>query len=85
MYQLTAIEKILLPLQRFIVELYNLGNMKMQIRDKNFKLIAERERPSKVKAPTTFIHTIRRTFASQFRNEAQKTASVAQLVRAHDC
>lgn len=34
--------------------------MKMQIRDKNFKLIAERERPSKVKAPTTFIHTIRR-------------------------
>ena len=39
---------------------YNFGNMKMQIRDKNFKLIAERERPSKVKAPTTFIHTIRR-------------------------
>ena len=60
MYQLTTIEKILLPLQRFIVELYNFGNMKMQIRDKNFKLIAERERPSKVKAPTTFIHTIRR-------------------------
>ena len=59
MYQLTAIEKILLPLQRFIIERYNFGNMKMQIRDKNFKLIAERERPSKVKAPTTFIHTIR--------------------------
>ena len=60
MCQLTAIEKFLLPLQRFIVELYNFDNMKMQIRDKNFKLIAERERPSKVKTPTTFIHTIRR-------------------------
>ena len=60
MYKLTAIENFLLPFKRFIVELYNLGNMKMQIRDKNFKLIAERERPSKVKAPTTFIHTIRR-------------------------
>lgn len=34
--------------------------MKMQIRDKDFKLVAERERPSKVKAPTTFIHTLRR-------------------------
>lgn len=34
--------------------------MKMQIRDKDFKLIAERERPSKVKTPTTFIHIIRR-------------------------
>lgn len=34
--------------------------MKMQIRDKDFKLIAERERPSKMKVPTTFIHTLRR-------------------------
>lgn len=32
----------------------------MQIRDKDFKLIAERERPSKAKVPTTFIHAIRR-------------------------
>ena len=34
--------------------------MKMQIRDKDFKLITERERPAKKKAPTTFIHTLRR-------------------------
>ena len=60
MDQLTEIEKFLLPLQRLIVSLLNIGNMKMQIRDKDFKLIAERERPSKVKAPTTFIHTLRR-------------------------
>lgn len=33
--------------------------MKMQVRDRDFKLVAERERPSKVKAPTPFIHTLR--------------------------
>ena len=60
MEQLTDIEKILLPLQWIVVSLLNFDNMKMQIRDKDFKLVAERERPSKVKAPTTFIHTIRR-------------------------
>ena len=60
MEQLTEIEKILLPLQRIVVSLLYFDNMKMQIRDKDFKLVAECERPSKVKAPTTFIHTIRR-------------------------
>lgn len=34
--------------------------MKIQIRDKDFNLLAERERSTKSKTPTTFIHKIRR-------------------------
>ena len=34
--------------------------MKIQIRDKAFNLLAERERSTKSKTPTTFIHKIRR-------------------------
>ena len=56
---LIIIEKKVLPLHYLRTNKSKL-TMKMQIRDKDFKLIAERERPSKMKAPTTFIHTLRR-------------------------
>lgn len=56
---LIIIEKKALPLH-YIKKNITTMTMKMQIRDKDFKLIAERERPSKMKAPTTFIHTLRR-------------------------
>lgn len=37
-----------------------MGYMKIQIRDKDFNLLAERERSTKSKTPTTFVHKLRR-------------------------